>query len=196
MENSSLLNLMAILIGIYAIFGFSDAILLHLWKFQLYKFSETRKEHLLHSIRAILFPILILGMLVFQIKGIYLFAFLGFIFTDLVFQIWDMWIERKARKIFGGLSSLEYTVHGILIFFHSAFLAVFIIYNFQMNHFSGEIESIFLLEDSWATFIGWNLLPGASMIALLHIILIHPYFTTDHEWERFFRFRMNIPGLE
>lgn len=181
--------------AIYAVFGFLDAILLHLWKFQLYKFNETKKEHLLHSIRALLFPFIILGLLVFELQGIYLYAFLGIMGLDLVFQILDMWIERNARNRFGGLSSLEYTVHGVLIFFHSAFLAFYVLYNLQTDRFLSATTSIALLEDSLITFIGLNLLPGAIMIALLHFILMLPYFSKDHEWEKFNRFKVQVPGL-
>ncbi|TGN09363.1 hypothetical protein [Leptospira ilyithenensis] len=195
MEIVNLLNMIAILIVIYAMFGFFDAIILHLWKFQLYKFRETRKEHILHTVRSILFPIIILGMLVFQLQGIFLYLFLAIVVFDLLFQAWDMWIEREARQRFEGLSSLEYTIHGILISLHSVFLTLFVLYHLENNHFQSFKGGIAFLDYSLSFFIAWNLLPGAFIIGTLHIILLHPYFTKDHGWEKYFRFRLTLPGL-
>ncbi|NCS92462.1 MAG: hypothetical protein GW761_01525 [Leptospira sp.] len=195
MNNSILLKSIAILVAIYAVLGFSDAILLHLWKYQLYKNKDTRKEHLLHSIRAVIFPIVVLGLLVFQLEGFYLYGFLLILIFDLGFQIWDMWIEKEARTRFGGLSSLEYTIHGLLIFIHSAFLVLYVIKSFHKDHFFRSDGNIFLNENSFATMIAWNLLPGACLIILLHFVLLHPYFSKDHDWEKKFLFKIHIPGL-
>lgn len=195
MNNTILLNSIAILVAIYAVLGFSDAILLHLWKYQLYKNKDTRKEHLLHSIRTIIFPIVVFGLLVFQLEGFYLYGFLLILIFDLGFQIWDMWIEKEARSRFGGLSSLEYTIHGLLIFIHSAFLVLYIVNIIQMDQFSKPEGNIILNENSFATLIAWNLLPGACLVMLLHFVLLHPYFSKNHAWENKFLFRIKIPGL-
>jgi hypothetical protein len=193
--NTSLLDSIAFLVAAFAIFGFSDAILLHIWKFQLYKWKDTAKEHKIHAIRSVLFPFLILGILIFQFKGILLVGFLSIVFIDLLVQIWDMWIEREARTRFQGLSSLEYTIHGILIGIHSSFLALYLVYNFQMDHFHESSQSFHFLNHSFSSMIAWNLLPGAVLIGILHCILIHPYFQKDHKWENYFKFSISFPGL-
>ena len=56
----------------YALVGSIDAVYNHLYKFKLYAHPESRYEHILHTIRVLTFPLVLLLLFVKNYGGIYL----------------------------------------------------------------------------------------------------------------------------
>ncbi|MDZ4725702.1 MAG: hypothetical protein SH817_06075 [Leptospira sp.] len=158
----------------FAGLAFFDGIVLHLWKYKLYSHSETIYEHRLHTFRAIIFPMILIGLFLYDIRGPLFFCVLFIAILDLVIQGFDMWEEKKARTMFGGLSSIEYILHVVLTSLHTSMLLLYLIIKpkeaFNWN------ETQILSSSPNYYFIAINLLPGAIIVAIIHIILAHPYF--------------------
>lgn len=167
-------NIVLVLLVSFSLLAFFDGIVLHLWKYQLYRYSDTFYEHILHSLRATLFPILLLGLFFYDLRGPLFLGVIFLTFVDLVIQGFDMWEENKARKRFGGLSSLEYILHVVLTSFHTSMILLYIIskpeqaWNFADSTFFAASPNEYL--------VALNLLPGAVIVALLHWILALPSF--------------------
>lgn len=169
-----LMELSSIIFASYAVLAFFDGVFLHLWKYRLYSFEDTVYEHFLHSARAVLFPFLVVGLYGYDVRG---FLFIGVILvalTDLVFQGIDMWEEKMARIRFGGLSSVEYLLHTVLTSMHVSALLLYVLakpVDSWSWHWFPVLESSFL-----PNFIAMNLLPGATIVAIIHLLLLLPFF--------------------
>ncbi len=154
--------------------AFFDGIVLHLWKYKLYAHMDTLYEHRLHTIRATLFPMILIGLFLFDLRGPMFVGVIVLALIDLVVQGFDMWEEKKARSRFGGLSSLEYILHVVLTSLHTSMLLLYVLSK-PIEAFN-SMETQVLAVTSYQYFITMNLLPGAVIVALLHWILMHSYF--------------------
>ncbi|GBF48508.1 hypothetical protein LPTSP4_00070 [Leptospira ryugenii] len=174
----TIVNLSLVFLILFSCLAFVDGIYLHLWKYKLYKYRETIFEHLLHTLRAFLFPFQLVGLFLFDIQG-WLFGIVLLVaIADLGIQIIDMWVEKGARVRFGGLSSAEYILHVTLTSLHTSMLLLYLISKPNASNFLGKTQIVF--AEQWNSIVASNLLPGAILVALLHLILCHPYFR-DHQ---------------
>lgn len=102
--------------GLFLVLGAFDGIYFHLIKYKLHLHSESRLEHLIHSVRGILLAFL--GFLIFSIPAhdfpidaFRLTMALGIVAIDLVLEIIDIYVERASRANLGGVSSSEMVLH-------------------------------------------------------------------------------------
>ena len=173
----NLLDLSLVFLVVFSGLAFWDGIVLHLWKYKLYRYEDTIYEHQLHTVRAILFPLILVGLFLFEIKGWLYVAILVITFIDLVIQIMDMWEEKGARIRFGGLSSNEYILHVVLTSLHSSMLLLYLLSKSDGSFSLQTAEIVF--SNSLAYLVAINLLPGAILIATLHLALCHPFFRRE-----------------
>ena len=99
--------LLLLFLGVGAI----DGIYFHLNRYKLFAHSESRFEHFLHSIRALLLVGIVLLLYVLPGQGWQLYLALILVGIDLIVMAIDVWIEYQSRSNLGGLSREEYTVH-------------------------------------------------------------------------------------
>jgi hypothetical protein len=91
--------------------GAVDGLYFHLQRYRLFAHPESRYEHWLHSIRAIL-VLPALGLLYLaSASGWYLWAAAACIAADQVALALDLRAEATSRRRFGGLSAAEYQIH-------------------------------------------------------------------------------------
>ncbi|TGM80216.1 hypothetical protein [Leptospira bouyouniensis] len=154
--------------------AFFDGFVLHLWKYKLYYYDDTFYEHKLHTVRAVLFPIVLIGLFLFEIKGWLYVLVLTITVIDLIVQVFDMWEEKRARNRFGGLSSIEYILHVTLTSLHTSMLILYLIAKPSGSFTYNGLEII--LAKNFQFLVVINLLPGAILVALLHLVLCHSYF--------------------
>lgn len=167
-------DLSLVFLVLFAAFAFFDGIVLHLWKYKLYRFNDTIYEHKLHTVRAIIFPIILIGFFLYELTGLFYLIVVLLGSLDWIIQILDMWEEKKARTRFGGLGSLEYILHVTLTSLHTSMFLLYLIAK-QNGSLSFQITEIQIAHKNFH-FVAMNLLPGAIFVALLHIGLCHPYF--------------------
>ncbi len=156
-----------------------DGIVLHLWKYKLYKYSETFYEHQLHSIRASIFPFVLIGLFLFEIKGWLYAVLLLAALIDLIVQVIDMWEEKEARIRFGGLSSAEYILHVTLTSLHSSMLLLYLIAKPTGSVYFCGTEIV--LSQNFRYLVAINLLPGAIFVSILHLVLCLPNFRNKEQ---------------
>ncbi|XDD47632.1 hypothetical protein AB3N60_06010 [Leptospira sp. WS39.C2] len=169
-----LMDLSLVFLVLFSGLAFFDGIVLHLWKYKLFQYTDTFYEHKLHTIRSVIFPIILIGLFLFETKGWLFVLVLAITLFDLIIQLFDMREEKGARIRFGGLSTTEYILHVTLTSLHTSMLLLYLIAkpngSFAFN--TSEIT----LANGIQFLVIMNLLPGAILVALLHLALCHPYF--------------------
>src|SRR4051812_37911001 len=110
---SGLWTLGIAIVVLFALLAGYDGVHLHLVRYRLWARAESRHEHLVHTARAIAFPIAL--VLVFTGRGgPMLWAGLAVIALDTAFEVYDVAIEPDSRARAGGLPVAEGVLHNIL----------------------------------------------------------------------------------
>lgn len=156
----------ALLLGALIVLSSMDGLYLHLWKFRLQERPESRREHVLHSLRAWLFlPFLLL--LAWQPAGGLKLVLLGLVGLDLLIGLGDVLEEHFSRKSLGGLSRGEYFLHIVLVMLHSTLLSLLLV----VLHLQ-ELAPGLLPVQGWTAWLAGQTIPGTVAVALLHVWLI------------------------
>lgn len=167
-------SLSLFLLVVFALLSAIDGLYFHLWKYRLHARAESRREHLLHTLRSLLFPAIVLALYAQPSAGIILWIGVGLVVLDAGVEFWDVWIERDSRVAWGGLSSAEYLLHVLLTILRTASLA--------LNLAARPIEAwywstpglVASTNAGLAEFVTRSILPGAIGVALLHLWLLRP----------------------
>lgn len=166
---------MIILLVLFAVLGLYDGFYLHILKYKLYEHSESRNEHLSHTLRSLLFP-LILYFLYLNETTTGFYIGVAIMLLDVLVMGVDAYMEKDSRVFMGGLPRWEYIIHLFVNGFHFASIAVFILVKVAFVN-----EEIVLVTDfsmvnyySHFTWIVKNLMPGAILMALLHVMVSIP----------------------
>ncbi|MBL7705505.1 MAG: hypothetical protein JNM21_08130 [Taibaiella sp.] len=170
--------LLIVLLIAYSVLALFDGVFLHLYKYRLYDHSESKFEHLVHTIRAFLF-IGILATLFINPEDNSLFLLgITLVIADMVTLVVDAYAEQDSRSFMGGLPRWEYILHLIVNGIHFASIAVFMAIKINIDNNESMLVSDFQHVEYFHTFkkIAINLLPGAILISLLHILLYLPKF--------------------
>jgi hypothetical protein len=155
-----------VLFNLLLFVGIADALYLHLWRFRLFAQPESRVEHALHTVRALLVPMT--AWLLFVAPRPALWAVIAVIGLDQVAMVLDVWVEPRSRRNLGGLPSNEYLIHIVAVSIHVAALALAFV-----GRFGAAAEPFDARLASWA--LGGVI--NTAVVALLHVALLHPYFT-------------------
>lgn len=141
-----------------------DGVWIHLIRLRLYAHPASRAEHLLHTARALLFPVILLAVFAAPDTAT-LWLGLAAVAVDQAVELGDTAIERRSRAALGGLSSGEYSLHVTLTTLRSAALA-FAIASVAVDAPGAttalRVELAHLLS------------PGAVLVGLLHVLLALP----------------------
>lgn len=151
-----------------------DGFFLHIWKYRLFDREESKFEHKVHTIRAILFPLIVWMLFINETNFSLFITGLILVFLDIVVLGVDAYHEKESRSFMGGLPTWEYIVHLFANAFHFAAIILVIALRFETNHGG------FVFKDHIAVtrahdlfqFVSVNVIPGAIVLALLHCILI------------------------
>lgn len=173
----------SILLILFAVLALYDGFYLHIFRYRLYEHAESKFEHLTHTIRAILFPLI----LYFLCLGESFTAInLGILFVvlDIVVLGIDAYTEKDSRVFMGGLPRWEYILHLFVNGFHFALIATLLV--LKLHYANGQFILIYEFEHlkSYAMFILLvkNILPGAVILAILHILL--SFESSASHWNR------------
>ena len=168
----------SVLLISYSLLAVFDGVFLHLYKYHLYEHKESRFEHLTHTIRAFLFTG-ILATLFINIENNNLFV-IGcvLIVADIITLLLDAYVEKDSRQFMGGLPRWEYMIHLMVNGFHFAAISVFLVIKLNFDSTGFTLAQNFQHIESYDTFgfIAINLLPGAIIISLLHVLPYIPKF--------------------
>ncbi|MFK7784839.1 MAG: hypothetical protein AB8B56_06980 [Crocinitomicaceae bacterium] len=165
--------LTAVCLIAFMILATYDGAYLHLWKYELFKQSESKFEHATHTIRAILFPAIV-WMIFLNHDPVSFWIGVVLILLDFVVLAVDAYSEKDSREFMGGLPRSEYIMHLMANGFH--FAAIFLMLSTKLVITESSIELIGSANSSSAAevldFIAVNMLPGAILLGLLHLFLM------------------------
>ena len=164
-----------VLLIAYSFLALFDGVFLHLYKYRLYEHKESKFEHLTHTVRAILFTGILVSLFI-NIENNSLFLFgAALVVADIITLIVDAYLEKDSRKFIGGLPRWEYILHLLVNGFHFASIAVFLVIKINLDSNGITLANNFP-ADRELSYIAINLLPGAVLISLLHILVYFPKF--------------------
>lgn len=161
-----------ILLVLFALLAIFDGFYLHIFKYQLHNQTESKFEHLTHTIRAILFPFIVYFLFVKQGSITSFFIGISFVILDLFILGIDAYVEKDSRVFMGGLPRWEYILHLFVNGFHFASIAVFLVLKLDIAD-----EGIIITPDlsnfsnfRLFEFVSINLIPGAIVLAIIHVM--------------------------
>jgi len=151
-----------------------DGFYLHIFKYSLFNREESIFEHKTHTIRAILFPLIIWFLFINETSLPGFLIGTALVIVDLIVLGIDAYSEKESRSFMGGLPKWEYIVHLFSNAFH--FSAIVLVFALKLEIIGSSIVFVNNLPPSTAhkifTFVSVNVIPGAIILALLHLILM------------------------
>ena len=165
-----------VLLLLFSVLALYDEFYLHILKYKLHNNSESKTEHYTHTIRAILFPLILCFLFSNQDCNISFVIGLIIVTLDILVMAIDAFIEKDSREFMGGLPRWEYILHLFVNGFHFASIAVFLSIKLSYENNQMAILSNIVQYQNYKIFhtIVINLLPGAILIALVHLLLCIP----------------------
>jgi len=152
-----------------------DGLYLHLWKYELFKKEESIFEHKTHTIRAIIFPIIV-WLLFINTDNFSFYIGVLFIIIDLAVLAIDAYSEKDSRQFMGGLPKWEYIIHLFSNGFHFAAIALLLAIRINITENGLSLNTMINISkgQELLNFISVNIIPGAILMALLHLFLMFP----------------------
>ena len=148
-----------------------DGLYLHLWRLRLHERPECRREHLLHTVRALLFPPSLALLYGLESAGLALWLGVALVVADTALEGWDTFEEPASRKALGGLAASEALLHVVLVTLRAASLVLAIAAAPAVS-WSWDAAPILRGVEPWQAFIVWSgLMPGSLLVAALHVTL-------------------------
>ena len=174
-----------ILLLAFALLALIDGFYLHIFKYQLFNHQESKFEHITHTIRAILFPLIVYFLFVTQSCLTCFYVGVMFVIIDIVVLGIDAFVEKESRSFMGGLPRWEYILHLFVNGFHFASIAVFFAIKLAFTENGFEIIEDLSNQKNFGLFqyVAVNLLPGATLLAFLHVFT--SINTTKVYWNSF-----------
>lgn len=167
--------LSALCLLLFMVLATYDGFYLHIWKYELFKRKESAFEHKTHTIRAILFP-LIVWLLFINTDATSFWISIVLISIDFLALGIDAYSEDDSRKSIGGLPKWEYILHLFANSFH--FASIFLIIATKVEITESALVMNEIATNTFAQeliqIISINIIPGAIVLAFVHFILIFP----------------------
>jgi len=110
-QPTTIYTLAGALLAAFCILGAFDGFYFHLYRFQLHKVPSARTEHIIHSVRALVFAPIAVLMFVLNSGGILLYIGIAAVIVDQVLEYFDIMLERDARLPLGGVPGTETVLH-------------------------------------------------------------------------------------
>ncbi len=149
-----------------------DGAYLHLWKYELFNREESLFEHKTHTIRAILFPIIV-WLLFINANSIGFYIGLILVVFDLIVLAMDAYSEKESRRFMNGLPQWEYILHLFANSFHFAAIVLLIATRIKIGKEGIIYSTEFLSTTSFeiVQLIAAYILPGAILLGIVHLLL-------------------------
>ena len=154
----------------FAVLSAVDGIYLHLIRYRLHANPSSYREHLFHTVRAVLFAPILVTLFTSVTGGALLWLGVALVLADQIAELLDMWSERDSRAPSGGLSSLEYTLHVALTTLRSAAIVLALAARPAVAWALDAPPVLAPLPGPLPLLVA-QLVPGALLVAVLHIWL-------------------------
>ncbi|HEX3133585.1 MAG TPA: hypothetical protein VHX44_08370 [Planctomycetota bacterium] len=157
----------ALLTLLYALVAAVDGLWLHLWRYRLHVRAPT--EHAVHTLRAVLFPIVVATLLMGWATGVVLW--LGALITalDLLLVARNAAMETHTRDFQHGLPAGEAALHTLLQALHATVLSCAIAVRPWSAWTTASPTEV--APGALAHWIFVVVLVGSSAVAVIHVVL-------------------------
>lgn len=91
-----------------------DGLYFHLFRYRLYARPDSRYEHWLHTINAVLFVPLTALLYCAQPLGLWRQLTLALFIVSVLLEVMDVRCEEQSRRSLGGLTTSEYLMHFLM----------------------------------------------------------------------------------
>jgi hypothetical protein len=152
--------------------GAVDGLYFHLWKYKLYAREETRYEHKLHTVRAVLFIPLVWLLFGKNYGGVWLWAGVLVAAADTAIEWLDTACEIKGRGALGGLSTGEYVTHLNASGLRLAALILILLAKPRVAWDLSAPWELLPAYPEWMTSLAFSVIPGAIGAVFLHLWLL------------------------
>ncbi|QCX01400.1 hypothetical protein FGM00_15255 [Aggregatimonas sangjinii] len=159
---------------LFMILATYDGFFLHIWKYELFRRPESAFEHKTHTIRAILFPLIVWCLFLNETSWASFLLGVSLVVIDLIVLAIDAYSEQESRSFMGGLPRWEYLIHLFSNAFHFSAIALVLAFKLRVSDSAVQFVSTFAPSPGYEffTFISANVIPGALLLALLHFVLM------------------------
>jgi len=151
-----------------------DGLFLHIFKYELFSRDESIFEHKTHAVRAVLFPLIVWFLFINETSWVGFLVGILLVALDLIVLGIDAYSEQESRSFMGGLPKWEYIIHLFANAFH--FSAIILVLAIKLSLTDSSLLFVTSFADSPAyelfTFVSVNIIPGAIILALLHLVLL------------------------
>ena len=155
----------------YAVLAGVDGLYIHLYRLRLHARPESRREHWLHTGRAILFPMTLASLYAVDAAGWLLWSGFAIVIADLVVGARDLWCEAESRESLGGLTALESTLHGVLVMLQTSSTTLLLAVKPASAWLLAAPPVMAESYGPFADLVVLAVLPGAVAVAFLHLWL-------------------------
>lgn len=164
--------LATILLLAFAVLAVIDGFYLHIFRYQLFNYKESKLEYLIHTYRAILFPLIVYFLFMSQHCLINFYIGVSLVFLEVLILLVDAFVEKESRVNRGGLPRWEYILHLFVNGFHFALIAVFLVLKLSITNEGVKVINDLTSNRNYDFFYSTalNLLPGAIVIAIIHVL--------------------------
>ncbi|MGB5435369.1 MAG: hypothetical protein WBM98_05705 [Maribacter sp.] len=170
---------------LFMILATYDGFYLHIFKYGLFNHEESFFEHKTHTIRAILFPFIIWSLFINESNfNLFLFG-ITLVVLDMIVLGIDAYSEKESRNFMGGLPKWEYIIHLFSNAFHFSAIVLVLALKIKVTGRSLIFVDEFATSSAQGSFafVSINVIPGAIILALLHLILLLE--TPRAKWNNF-----------
>jgi hypothetical protein len=161
-----------ICLEVFAAVAMIDGLYFHLMKYRLFARPDSQYEHRLHTLHALMFPILVLFLFLRDVSGQFLWIVVGLVAIDFGVEMLDVVCERASRAAIGGLSSSEYAVHVVAITSRVAAFTLALASRpaaaWTISGGSIHVRAISTIADV----VCWSIAAGGMAMAVVHLWLM------------------------
>ncbi len=161
-----------LLLVVFTLIASFDGFWFHLHVYRLHERPECRREHLLHTVNAVLFTLTLLPLFLAEASGLWLWFAVLVHAAVLVVELVDVRIEPESRARIGGLTGVEASLHFLMSGLRWAYVAL----AFAAIPLSRWSEPSALLWrpplSGVQAFVPWAVAMVGVPVALLHLALL------------------------
>jgi hypothetical protein len=167
---SSIAATAAILLALFGPLSMIDGVYLHLVRYRLWARRESRREHLLHTLRAFLFIPVALFVLSGATGAAFVIGMVALAIDQLV-ELFDVIEENASRREIGGLPRGEYALHIVLVTLRASVVALALAlrpgWAWSISAHGSASPAL-----AWLGEVSMQFVPGAVIVALVHVALL------------------------
>lgn len=169
-----LFYLATISLVLFMILATYDGFYLHIFKYRLFARAESVFEHKTHAVRAVLFPLIVWFLFINETSWLGFLVGILLVVLDLIVLGIDAYSEQESRSFMGGLPKWEYIIHLFSNAFHFSAIILVLALKLTITESTVQFVSSFAASPAYElfTFVSVNVIPGAIILAALHLILL------------------------